>query len=184
MCSHRVRWRGRLLARSSNSRVISGHLIAGMCRIRRSTSGKGAWLQCKLSPGPLTDRDQGDTPKNQEADRGGWGQFQPPRVPSEAALVSLTMRRCSSAPLRSCPTAVPSRKKPRFRIFPALNIRQAHERPEGKEEAAVMMVGLDPRRVLPALSLIEQPPRQADRLLRQVADYSMPNVSVKWSGRS
>lgn len=63
--------------------------------------------------------------------------------------------------------------------FPALNIREAHERPEGFEEASVMMVGLEAERVLQALQLIENQPRMETRLLRLVADYSMPNVSDK-----
>ncbi len=63
--------------------------------------------------------------------------------------------------------------------FPALNIREAHERPEGMEEAAVMMVGLGVDRVMQALDIIDVQPRKDDRLLRQVADYSMPNVSDK-----
>lgn len=63
--------------------------------------------------------------------------------------------------------------------FPALNIREAHERPEGSEEAAVMMVGLEVDRILQALAILQNQPRGADRLLRQVSDYSMPNVSDK-----
>lgn len=63
--------------------------------------------------------------------------------------------------------------------FPAVNIREAHERPEGFEEASVMMVGLEVERVLQALAILETQPRDKDRLLRQVADYSMPNVSDK-----
>lgn len=63
--------------------------------------------------------------------------------------------------------------------FPALNIREAHERPEGFEEASVMMVGLSTERVLQALAILETQPRGEERLLRPVYDYSMPNVSDK-----
>ena len=63
--------------------------------------------------------------------------------------------------------------------FPALNLRQAHERPEGMEEAAVMMVGLTAERILQGLDILDYQPRAEERLLRLVADYSMPNVSEK-----
>ncbi|HIF9256667.1 non-hydrolyzing UDP-N-acetylglucosamine 2-epimerase [Photobacterium damselae] len=63
--------------------------------------------------------------------------------------------------------------------FPALNMREAHERPEGMEEASVMMVGLDVERVMQALQVLETQPGGSERLLRPVYDYSMPNVSDK-----
>lgn len=63
--------------------------------------------------------------------------------------------------------------------FPALNIRDAHERPEAMEEASVMMVGMNPERVMQGLLTLENQERGEGRTLRPVADYSMPNVSDK-----
>ena len=63
--------------------------------------------------------------------------------------------------------------------FPALNLREAHERPEGMEEAVVMMVGLELERVRQGLAILASQPRGAERGLRLVADYATPNVSDK-----
>jgi UDP-N-acetylglucosamine 2-epimerase (non-hydrolysing) len=63
--------------------------------------------------------------------------------------------------------------------FPALNLREVHERPEGFEEAAVMFVGLSVERVLQALPIVEAQPRGDERLLRLVGDYAPANVSDK-----
>ena len=63
--------------------------------------------------------------------------------------------------------------------FPALNIREAHERPEGMEEAAVMMVGLEAERVMQALQILTSQAHGDERSLRLVGDYSMPNVADK-----
>ena len=63
--------------------------------------------------------------------------------------------------------------------FPALNLREVHERPEGFEEAAVMFVGLDVNRVLQGLEVLASQPRGAERSLRMVNDYATANVSDK-----
>ena len=63
--------------------------------------------------------------------------------------------------------------------FAALNLREAHERPEGMEEAAVIMAGLGVERIMQGLAILESQPRDEERLIRQVYDYSMPNVSDK-----
>lgn len=63
--------------------------------------------------------------------------------------------------------------------FPALNIREAHERPEAMEEASVMMVGLNPERIMQGLAIIDTQKRGKERNLRPVSDYSMANVSDK-----
>ena len=63
--------------------------------------------------------------------------------------------------------------------FPALNIREAHERPEAMEETSVMMTGLKSNRILQALKVVLTQKRGINRTLRPVSDYSMPNVSDK-----
>ncbi len=63
--------------------------------------------------------------------------------------------------------------------FRALNIREAHERPEAMEEASVMMVGMNPERIMQALAALDVQKRNPERNFRPVADYSMPNVSEK-----
>lgn len=63
--------------------------------------------------------------------------------------------------------------------FPALNLREAHERLEGMEEGAVMMVGMSWGRIRQAITLLDAQPRGNERLLRPVADYTIPNVSDK-----
>ena len=63
--------------------------------------------------------------------------------------------------------------------FPALNLREVHERPEGMEEGVVIMTGLEKERIMQCLDIIVDQPRGGDRLMRQVGDYSMPNVSDK-----
>ena len=63
--------------------------------------------------------------------------------------------------------------------FPALNLREAHERPEAMEEASVMMVGLNEERIFQALEIVKSQTRENNRTFRLVNDYSMPNVSEK-----
>ena len=63
--------------------------------------------------------------------------------------------------------------------FPALNLRDAHERPEGMEEASVIMTGLKKDRIIQGIELVKNQPREKNRYFRQVSDYTMPNVSEK-----
>ncbi|MEH6748188.1 MAG: UDP-N-acetylglucosamine 2-epimerase (non-hydrolyzing) [Maribacter arcticus] len=63
--------------------------------------------------------------------------------------------------------------------FRALNIREAHERPEAMEETSVMMVGLEPKRIMQGLAVLDKQERNPNRNFRQVSDYFMPNVSEK-----
>jgi UDP-N-acetylglucosamine 2-epimerase (non-hydrolysing) len=63
--------------------------------------------------------------------------------------------------------------------FPAINIREAHERPEAMEEASVMMTGFNPERIKQAIKILDNQKRDNERTLRLVGDYSMPNVSDK-----
>jgi len=63
--------------------------------------------------------------------------------------------------------------------FPALNLRETHERPEAMEEATVIMTGLEIERIMQGLAILEFQPRGSERLIRQTYDYSMPNVSDK-----
>ena len=63
--------------------------------------------------------------------------------------------------------------------FPALNIREAHERPEAMEEASVMMPGINKERIFQALEVLSLQKRNQDRTLNKVKDYEIDNVSEK-----
>ena len=63
--------------------------------------------------------------------------------------------------------------------FRALNIREAHERPEAMEEASTMMVGLNPERILQGIEQVKDQKINNERDFRLVKDYAMPNVSSK-----
>ena len=63
--------------------------------------------------------------------------------------------------------------------FPALNIREAHERPEAMEEASVILTGLNPERIMQGIRQLQGQRKSSDRIFREVYDYKMPNVSDK-----
>jgi UDP-N-acetylglucosamine 2-epimerase (non-hydrolysing) len=63
--------------------------------------------------------------------------------------------------------------------FPAVNIRDAQERPEGFEEGAVMFTGMSLERILQAIEILDDQPRGFERLINKVQDYIAPNVSDK-----
>ncbi|MFA7288398.1 MAG: UDP-N-acetylglucosamine 2-epimerase [Melioribacteraceae bacterium] len=63
--------------------------------------------------------------------------------------------------------------------FPAINIRETHERQEAMEEASVMMTGFNPERIVQAIQVLNKQKQVDDRTLRLVSDYSMPNVADK-----
>ena len=82
-------------------------------------------------------------------------------------------------PKSFCLTAAPLMKNPLILNFPALNIREVHERPEAMEEAAVMMVGLNIKRVLQAILILQTQKRGMERVFPMVCDYNVPIVSEK-----
>ena len=63
--------------------------------------------------------------------------------------------------------------------FPALNIREMHERPEGMEEGAVMLTGMNQERIFQAINILNDQHSDEPRMIRKVADYDAPNVSDK-----
>jgi UDP-N-acetylglucosamine 2-epimerase (non-hydrolysing) len=63
--------------------------------------------------------------------------------------------------------------------FPALNLREVHERPEGFEEGSVMFVGLNSERIFQGLGILENQPRGHERAIKIVGDYTPNNVSLK-----
>ena len=109
---------------------------------------------------------------------GHRGARSPDSVP-EAVGISSTTSNSSSMPGASSPTAGRSRKNRPSWAFPAVTIRQAHERPEGMDEGTLIMCGLKPENVLNAVEVVVAQSREADSPFRLVPDYEPRNVSKK-----